>query len=99
MITSQIPAWLLDMSKLHPIDDRVLLERVELPSSGTLILPSEPPLHRGRVVRVGPGKRFGDGTRRPMQVNPGDMVRYQSADIDTGTHVLIQEGDILFVES
>lgn len=90
----------IDLTQLKPLRDGVVLERVELPEDGLLAIPdiARKPLHRGRVLRVGPGKRTSDGTLRPTQVKVGDMVRYQSADVDSGTHVLIQEADILFVE-
>jgi len=31
----------------------------------------------GEVVKVGPGKMASSGTRMPMDVAPGDMVKYR----------------------
>jgi chaperonin GroES len=77
------------------------LERLPEPTQSTVIIPEiaqEKP-HYGKVYRVGPGAKRPDGSRRPMAVKVGDVVRYQSADVDTGTFVLIQEADILFIEN
>lgn len=89
--------WEFDLSAVVPIDSRVLLERVDL-SESSIILTDKPPIHRGRVLRIGPGKRREDGSRRPMDVQPGDVVWYQSCDMDNGTHILIEEADILLKE-
>ena len=37
--------------------------------------------------------------RRPLDVQPGDIVHYQSCDVDDGNFVLIAEGDVLGIES
>ncbi len=90
-------SWEIDLSALQPLNAGVLLERVELPES-VVLLTDAVPVHRGRVLRVGPGKRTGDGTCLPLDVRAGDIVRYQSADVDNQTHILIEEADILFIE-
>lgn len=89
--------WEIDFTSFQPLHSGVLLERVDLPESAVVLTDREP-IHRGRVLRVGPGKRTDDGTRLPMEVQPGQMVRYQSCDMDNGTHILIEEADILFIE-
>ena len=63
-----------------------------------VVLTDRVPIHRGRVLRVGPGKRREDGSRLPVNVKPGQIVQYHSCDVDSGTHVLIEEADILFIE-
>ena len=93
---------LIDLSNFKPYQDYVLIER--LPATGlsnTILIPdvAVERSRRGRVLRVGPGKPTTSGRRIPMQVKSGDVVQYQSADVDAGDYVLIQEGDILFIES
>lgn len=90
--------WEIPLHEITPVSDGVLLERLELPESD-IVLTDRIPMHRGRVLRVGPGKRFDDGSRKPMEVQLGQVVWYQSCDVDNGTHILIQEADILLVES
>ena len=90
-------SWEIDLSNLQPLHSGVLIKR--LPEIATLlVLTDSVPRHRGRALRVGPGKRAGDGSRRPMATKVGDVVQYQSADVDNGAHVLIEEADILFIE-
>lgn len=89
--------WEIDLAEMQPLHSGVLLERIDVPES-VILLTDRPPIHRGRVLRVGPGKRSDDGWLAPMEVQVGDVVRYQSADVDNGTHILINEADILFIE-
>lgn len=90
---------MIDLSRFHPLRDQVLLERIEDPNS-LLAIPdiAQRPARRGRVLRTGPGRRISPGFCLPLEVKPGDVVQYQSSDVDTGTHILIQEADILFIE-
>ncbi len=92
-------SWEIDLSAFQPLNAGVLLERITEPD-GLLVIPdiAKVPIHRGRVLRVGPGKRTGDGTCLPLDVRAGDIVRYQSSDVDNQTHILIEEADILFIE-
>ena len=90
-------SWEIDLSSFQPLHSGVLLERVDLPES-KVVLTDRVPIHRGRVLRVGPGKRREDGSRLPVNVKPGQIVQYHSCDVDSGTHVLIEEADILFIE-
>lgn len=89
--------WEIDLAAFSPLHSGVLLERVDSPESA-LVLTDREPAHRGRVLRVGPGKRTDDGSRQPMAVQVGDLVQYQSSDMDNGTHILIEEADILLIE-
>lgn len=93
----------IDLRELKPMRDWLVVKRiweakVYEPLNGIFIpyVARERP-HLGKVVRVGPGRRFPDGSRKPMQVKVGDIVRWQSADIDTRDLVLIQEMDVLGV--
>jgi chaperonin GroES len=93
----------IDLSSLRPLNDCILLLRLpELRHETLKILVPEiaqKPSHRGVVIRKGPGKKFDDGTRRPIDVTLNDVVHYQSCDVDDGTYVLIREGDVLFIEN
>jgi chaperonin GroES len=92
--------------KIQPINDRVLVLRVEeeRKSPGGIIIPDtakEKP-QQGEVVAVGPGKRAQDGTRTPMEVKVGDRIffsKYAGSDIkiDGVEHVFMREEDILAV--
>lgn len=94
---TEFRVWEIDLSRLVPIDSRVLIKRIE--PKEVIVLTDKTPSHRGEVVRTGQGRRLADGSVLPLDVKPGQVVCYQSCDVDNGTHVLIDEADILFIES
>ena len=85
---------------LRPLNDRVLVRRMPEPPLSTLIvIPdiAKPASMLGVVVAVGPGKRLEDGARLPLDVKPGDLVRWGPYnDYEDDDLVLIQEADIRF---
>jgi co-chaperonin GroES (HSP10) len=104
MTSSYNQAVNFPIADIRPVADRVLLLRLpDIPrSASALIVPdvASHPSHRGKVERCGPGKfDLQRGSRKPLSVKVGDIVQYQSCDLDDGTHVLIEEADILFIES
>jgi chaperonin GroES len=90
--------------QLQPLNDRVVLKRLEAPATtpGGLVLPDvarEKPT-TGLVLAVGPGKVLDDGGRGAMDVAPGDVVlfrKYGGEDYKVGGDalVLIAQDDIL----
>ena len=90
--------------KIRPLNDRVLVVRVEAEqkTSGGIIIPDtakEKP-QEGRVVAVGPGAIRDDGSRNPMSVKEGDRVlfsKYAGTEIkiDGQEHTFMKESDIL----
>ena len=92
--------------KLTPLQDRVLVERVEAmeKSAGGLFIPDsakEKP-QEGKVVAVGKGKRREDGTLVPLDVKKGDRIlfsKYAGNDItlDGKEYIIMREDDILGV--
>ena len=92
--------------KLTPLQDRVLVERVEAEqkSAGGLFIPDtakEKP-QEGKVVAVGKGKRQEDGTVHPVDVKKGDRIlfsKYAGNDItlDGKEYIIMREEDILGV--
>ena len=92
--------------KIRPLQDRVIVERVEAleKSSGGLYIPDsakEKP-QEGKVVAVGKGKRQEDGTLIPMDVKEGDKIlfsKYAGSDvtIDGQEFIIMREDDILGV--
>lgn len=91
--------------KLEPLNDRVLVKRLESEekTAGGLFIPDtakEKP-SKGQVVAVGPGKTE-DGQRVPMAVKPGDEVlfnKYAGTEIklDGIDHLVMREDDILAI--
>lgn len=96
-ITDQNPA----PDRLHPLSDNfrplndyVLIVRMDEPAGSRLDIAGLPS-KRGVVLAVGPGRRDADGYRRPLSVNPGNVVRFgRFTDYDDGTLVIVQEADI-----
>jgi chaperonin GroES len=94
--------------KIRPLNDRILVKRVEeeTVTKGGLIIPDtakEKP-QRGEVIAVGPGKMTEDGKRNPPEVKAGDIVlfaKYAGTEIkiDGMEHVFMREDDILGVIS
>lgn len=92
--------------KIQPINDRVLVIRVEeqKKTAGGIIIPDtakEKP-QEGKVTSVGPGKLGDDGKRVPLEVKKGDRVlfsKYAGTEIkiDGVEHIFMREDDILGV--
>ncbi len=92
--------------KIRPINDRVLVVRVEeeQKSAGGIIIPDtakEKP-QEGRVIAAGPGKIGDDGKRVPLDVKEGDRIlfsKYAGTEIKIGgvEHIFMREDDILGV--
>ena len=90
--------------KVRPLQDRVLVKRVESEtrSAGGIIIPDtakEKPLE-GIVIAVGLGKRLDDGARVAPEVKEGDRVlfgKYAGSEIkvDGVDHMILKESDIL----
>ena len=90
--------------KLKPLNDRVLVKRLESEekTAGGLYIPDtakEKP-SKGEVVAVGPGKIAENGSRVAMAVKKGDEVlfnKYAGTEIklDGVDHLVMREEDIL----
>jgi chaperonin GroES len=91
---------------LKPLQDRVLVERIEAMerSAGGLYIPDtakEKP-QEGKVVAVGKGKRREDGSIAALDVKAGDRIlfaKYAGSDvtIDGKEYIIMREDDILGV--
>ncbi len=90
--------------KVKPLNDRVLLKRIEQPKEqkkGGIIIPDtakEKPME-GKVIAVGPG-RFKEGKRIALEVKAGDRVlfgKYAGTEIkiEDVEHVILGEDEIL----
>jgi chaperonin GroES len=84
--------------KLRPLQDRVLIRRVEpdAKSSGGIIIPDtakEKPVE-GEVVAVGPGTRDEDGALLPLDVETGDRVLFAKW---SGTEVRLDGEDLMIM--
>src|SRR5690242_14818056 len=68
--------------RLQPLGDRVVVEREESEEriKGEFLLPdtAKNKPARVKVISVGDGKLTDDGTRKPLQVKPGDRVLFTS---------------------
>lgn len=92
---------------IKPLNDRVLLERIEpdeQKSAGGIIIPDtakEKPIE-GKVVAVGKGPRDEDGEHIEMEVKVGDKVlfgKYSGTDIkyDGKEYLIVKESEILAI--
>jgi len=94
------------MSKLRPLDDKILVKRVEAESKtkSGIVLPDsakEKP-RRGKVLSVGEGKRLDSGGRSKIGVSKGDEVIFASyagteIKLDDEELMIMSEDDILAV--
>jgi chaperonin GroES len=90
--------------KIRPLQDRVILKRIEEEEKtrGGLIIPDtakEKP-QEGKVVAVGKGKTNEDGKITPLDVKVNDRVlfgKYSGTEIniDGEEHLILREDDIL----
>ena len=92
--------------KIRPLNDRVLVVRVEeeQKTSGGIIIPDtakEKP-QEGKIISAGPGKIGENGKRTPLNVKKGDRIlfsKYAGTEIkiDGTEHIFMKEDDILGV--
>jgi chaperonin GroES len=92
--------------KVSPLNDRVLVKRIEKPDEvrGGIIIPDtakEKP-QEAEVVAVGAGKLDDKGNRQPMSVKAGDRVligKYSGTDIkgQDEDHTILREDEILAI--
>jgi chaperonin GroES len=93
-------------SKLKPLNDKILLKRVEAESKtkSGIVLPEtakEKP-KRGTVIAVGDGKLLDSGERAKFQVKKGDEVIFASyagteVKIDDVEYLILSEDEVLAV--
>ncbi|HHT9124686.1 MAG TPA: co-chaperone GroES [Candidatus Brocadiia bacterium] len=92
------------MPTIRPLDDRVVIERVEAEekTQGGIVLPDtakEKPA-RGRVVAVGEGRLLESGKRAPIDLKKGDNIlfgKYAGSEVtvDGKEYLIMRESDIL----
>jgi chaperonin GroES len=92
--------------KLRPLQDRILVKRVEeeTKTAGGLFIPEtakEKP-QRGQVVACGNGKKTEEGKVLPLDVKVGDVVlfgKYAGTEVkvDGDDFLMMREDDILAV--
>ena len=90
--------------KLRPLQDRILVQRVEEESTtrGGIIIPDtakEKPIE-GKVVAVGKGKIGDDGKRIALEIKKGDRIlfsKYGGSDIkiEGEEYLIMREDDVL----
>ena len=90
--------------KLRPLQDRVLVRRVEpeTKTSGGIFIPDlaqEKPVE-GEVIAVGPGIRDEHGNLHPLDVAPGDRVLFgkwsgNEIKLDGEELVIMKETDLM----
>ena len=92
--------------KLQPLNDRILVKRLESEekTTGGLYIPDtakEKPC-KGQVIAAGPGKVDEKGERIAVSVKKGDMVlfnKYAGTEVklDGEDHLVLREEDILAI--
>jgi chaperonin GroES len=85
--------------KLRPLQDRVLIRRVEpeAKTAGGILIPDtaqEKPME-GEIVAVGPGARDTDGKLLPLDVKTGDRVLFGKW---SGTEVKLDGEDLMIMK-
>jgi chaperonin GroES len=85
--------------KLRPLQDRVLVRRVEpeVKTAGGIFIPDtakEKPTE-GEVVAVGPGMRDEEGKVHPLEVKSGDRVLFGKW---SGTEVKLDGEDLMIMK-
>ena len=91
---------------LRPLQDRILVERVEEKeqTKGGIIIPDtakEKPIE-GKVIATGKGRVAEDGSRLPMEVAVGDRVLFSKyggteVKIDGNEYLIMRQDDVLGV--
>ena len=91
---------------IRPLHDRVIVKRFEEETTtpGGIVLPgsaAEKP-SQGKVIAVGKGKVLDNGTVRPMDITPGQIVlfgKYAGTEVkvDSQELLVLREDDILAI--
>lgn len=94
------------MTKFRPLQDRILVKRLEAEekTAGGIIIPDtakEKPVE-GRVIAVGNGKYLDNGKRQELSVKTGDKVLFgkwsgTEIKVDGEEHIILREDDVLGV--
>lgn len=94
--------------KIRPLGDRVLVQRLdgEEKTAGGLFIPDsakEKP-QQGKVIAVGTGKTFENGTIKALDVKTGDKILFSKYSgneikIDGEDYLIVREDDILGIWS
>ncbi len=92
--------------KLRPLQDRILVQRVEeeTKTKGGIIIPDtakEKPVE-GKIVAVGNGKMGDDGKRIPPELKEGDRIlfgKYSGTEVkvEGEEYLIMREDDVLGV--
>jgi len=88
-----------------PHDDRILVQQhkvEETSSSGIIISTGKEKAFMGTVLRVGPGKRNDDNTRKDMLVKEGDIVVFgkyagQDTRLNDQDLLVMKEDDVIAI--
>jgi len=92
------------MSKISPLYDRLLIQRVESDqtSAGGIIIPdtAQEKTQIGSVVEAGEGKLMADGSIRSLKVKKGDKIifgKYSGTELKFGgqDYLILREEEIL----
>jgi chaperonin GroES len=94
------------MTKIRPLHDRLLVERIEEESktAGGIIIPDtakEKPM-KGKVIALGNGSRNEKGEIKPLDLKIGDLVLFAKwggteVKLDGKEYLIMKESDILAV--
>ena len=85
-------------TSLKPLGDRLVVQptpREEMTKSG-IVLPDtakEKP-QEGTILSVGPGRTLDDGSREPMEVQPGQKILFQKY---AGTEFKLDDEELLIL--
>ena len=92
--------------KLRPLNDRILVKRVEEKevTAGGLIIPDtakEKPAE-GKIIAVGQGALNNEGVRVPLEVKKGDRILFgkyggQEINVEGEEYLIISEQEVLGV--
>jgi chaperonin GroES len=91
---------------LRPLHDRIIVQRLEESErTGAIIIPDsakEKP-QQGKVLAAGLGKISDDGTRRPLDIKPGDTILFgkyggQEVRVDGIDYLIMKEDDVLAIQ-
>jgi chaperonin GroES len=92
--------------KLRPLNDRILVKRVEEQevTKGGIIIPDtakEKPAE-GKIVAIGQGALNNDGVRVPLEVKTGDRILFgkyggQEINVEGEEYLIMSEQEVLCV--
>ena len=90
------------MKNIKPLEDRVLVKKIDHRITSSIVLPEsvKSPTNIGEVIAVGPGRVTDDGKQIPIEISVGQKVIFswgEQIEIDGIEYHIINSASVLAI--